>query len=315
MTGTDPDGSIDVGVVVVTYNSASTVGALLSTLVDGLGGVVWRIVFVDNASSDRTVAMIRGSGYEVVELDRNSGYAAAINRGVEQLPKARAVLVLNPDLELTSGCARLLLRTIEADDSVGIASPKMYIPDAAEPLDHTQRRDPSLSRTWGTALLGGRLSRRFAATSEAVADPRCYDMPRDLDWAVGAALLIGRPCIDAVGEWDESFFLYSEETDFCQRARRAGFKIRYVPDAVVWHKGGDGLVNPRLRAMMIVNKVREYHRRHGRMASWCFFAGNFFHELTRGLAGRSASRTAAMALISPRRRPVELNASRTLLPR
>ena len=315
MTGTDPRGSIDVGVVVVTYNSAGTVGALLSTLVDGLVGVEWRIVFVDNASSDGTVATIRGAGYEVIELDRNRGYAAAINRGTEHFPTARAILVLNPDVELTPGCAESLLRTIDTEDSIGVASPKTYIPEKADPLDHTQRREQSLSRIWGTALLGGRLSRRFAATSEAVADPRCYDVPRDVDWAVGAALLINRPCIDAVGEWDESFFLYSEETDFCRRARQAGFKIRYVPDAVVWHKGGEGLVNPRLRAMMIVNKVREYHRRHGQLASWCFFAGALFHELTRGLAGRAASRTAAVAMISPRRRPAELNASQTLLPR
>jgi GT2 family glycosyltransferase len=190
----------------------------------------------------------------------------------------------------------------------------MYLPDVDSTLERSQRRDPSLASTWGTALLGGRVSRRLAL-SEAVADPRCYESTRDVDWAVGAVLLTSRRCLDYVGDWDESFFLYSEETDFCQRARAAGFAVRYTPDAVVRHKGGDGLVDPRLRAMMIVNKVREYRRRHRAVASWFFYAGNLVHELTRAVAGRTASRTAARALLSPARRPPEINASTSLMPR
>jgi N-acetylglucosaminyl-diphospho-decaprenol L-rhamnosyltransferase len=201
------------------------------------------------------------------------------------------------------------------DPRVGIVAPKMYLPDECSTLERSQRRDPSLLRTWGTALLGGPISRRFASLSEAVADPARYERSCDVDWAVGAALLISRACLDAVGQWDESFFLYSEETDFCRRARRAGFRVRFTPDAVVRHEGGDGWINPRLRAMMTVNKVREYRRRHRPPASWCFFAGNLFHELTRGFAGRRASRSAAIALVRPKQRPAELDSATSLMPR
>jgi GT2 family glycosyltransferase len=309
---TTDDDSLDVGVVIVTFNSAGVLDRLLPTLARGLDGVAWRAVVVDNASTDDTVAIARSAGLDVVALDRNVGYAAAINHGARTFPGARSVLVLNPDVELVPGCAAALYRQL-ANERVGIVAPKMFVDE--QTMEPSQRRDPSLLRTWGPALLGGAIADHFSALSESVADPRMYERERDVDWAVGAVLLVGRDCSNAIGEWDESLFLYSEETDYCMRARAAGYAVRYTPDAVVYHPGGDGLVNPRLRAIMTVNRVRVYRRSHGVVASWCFFAGALFHEVTRAAAGRRASRTAALALVSPRRRPAELNAATSLMPR
>jgi N-acetylglucosaminyl-diphospho-decaprenol L-rhamnosyltransferase len=305
---------VDVGVVVVTFNSADVVERLIASLAEGLRGLTWQIVFVDNASTDRTVELIRGLGHEVIALDDNRGYAAGINRGADRVSGADSVLVLNPDLELMPG-AVAAMRSGMADACVGVVAPMTRFDDQQATLDLTQRREPSLSRVWGTALLGGRVSKRFSALSEEVSCPQHYEQFRDVEWAVGAALLISRACLDAAGRWDESFFLYSEETDFCRRARGAGFAVRYTPHALVRHRGGGGASEPRLRAMMIVNKVRDYRRHHGSVAAWCFFAGNLFHEVTRAIAGRGASRTAALALLSPRRRPPELNAARSVMPR
>jgi GT2 family glycosyltransferase len=305
---------IDVGVVVVTHDSAAVIDMLLRSLDDGLSDVSWRVVFVDNASSDDTVAVIRAAGFDVIALDVNVGYAAAINRGSRAFPDARSVLILNPDVELLPGAVAAMVEAL-TDEHVGVVAPKVCRPDAKMTLELSQRHDPSLLRIWGAALLGIPLSQRFAALSIAVVDPCRYAHPCDVDWAVGAALLCRRRCIDVVGEWDESYFLYSEEIDYCRRARDAGFAVRYTPDAVVLHKGGAAALDPRLRAMQMVNKVREYGRRNGAIASWCFYAGTLFHELTRAVAGRAASRTAALALLSPRRRPREINASHSLLPR
>jgi N-acetylglucosaminyl-diphospho-decaprenol L-rhamnosyltransferase len=309
-----PDNGIDVGVVVVTYNSADVIGMLLPTLDDGLRDLDWRVVFVDNASSDDTVAVIRAAGFDIISLDVNRGYAAAINRGTRHFTNARAILILNPDVALTRGSVTAMVNVL-ADDHVGVVAPKMLLPDERLSLEPSQRRDPSLLRTWGGALLSDRISCRFATLSVAVNDPRRYEFACDVDWALGAVLLFSGRCIDVVGSWDESFFLYAEEIDYCRRARNAGFAVRYTPDAVVIHRGGRGGVNPRLRAMMIVNDVREYSRRNGVIASWCFYAGTFLREFSRALAGRAASRAAAVALLSPRRRPPEINASRSLLPR
>ena len=313
---TEPPGDdpIDVGVVVVTFNSAAVIGALLASLPAGLAGVRWQVVVADNDSHDDTAAVVADAGYDVVAVGRNAGYAAAINRGVAALPWTRSVLILNPDVELTPGCAAAMLGVLDRDPHVGVVAPKMFVGDPPTMLEPSQRRDPSLASTWATALLGAQIASRSPALFEAVTDPARYHVPQDVDWAVGAVLLCGRACVDAVGDWDESFFLYSEETDWCQRARQAGFAVRYTPSAIVHHRGGDGLVNPRLRAMMAVNKVREYRRRHRDGAAYLFLAGTWVHEWTRGLAGRAASREAARALVRPRRRPPELGADGALLP-
>lgn len=304
---------LDVGVVVVTYNCSHVLGGLLDSLADGLKGLNWRVVFVDNASSDGSVDAIREAGFDVIVRGSNGGYSAAINDGIAHFPRAASILVLNADVELAPGAVAAMFEVL-SDDRVGVVAPKMLLTSAESTLEFSQRRDPSLLSTWATALLGGRITGRLTRLSEKVSDERLYEAPRDIDWATGAVLLIGRRCIDAVGGWDESFFLYSEETDYCRRARDAGFAVRFTPGATVRHVGGGGVFQPRLRAMMVVNKVREYGRRHGSLASWCFFAGNLVNELTRAAAGRHESRFAALALISPRRRPPELSAP-SLMPR
>ncbi len=150
--------------------------------------------------------------------------------------------------------------------------------------------------------------------SETVADTAHYVEPRDVDWGVGAVLMISRACIDKVGSWDESFFLYSEETDYCQRVRRNELRVRYVPTAVVFHEGGGGVGDSRLRSMMSVNKVRLYGRQHSRPATFAFLAASFLYEGTRAIGGSAAARAAAVALVRPSRRPPELNSCDSFLP-
>jgi GT2 family glycosyltransferase len=270
-------------------------------------------VIVDNASTDGTAAAAREAGVDVIELGTNGGYSAAINHGIKHFRDARSLLILNPDVELTAGSVGTMADVLE-DERVGIVAPKTLIPGDPPRLEPNQRRDPTLLSTWATAILGAHIARRWASSFEAVSDPRSYEVTRDVDWAVGAVLLCSRCCVESVGMWDESFFLYSEEVDYCRRARDAGLVVRYTPNALVYHRGGDGLVNPRLRAMMSVNRVREYARRHSRPAAWCFLAGTLVHEVTRALAGQRAAWTAAVALVSPRRRPAEIHARQSLIP-
>jgi GT2 family glycosyltransferase len=304
---------LDVGVVVVAYNSERVIGGLLETLEFGLAGVDAEVVVVDNKSDDRTVDLARAAVPDVIESPRNDGYAAAINRGIRHFPGARSILVLNADVSLTGGSVAELFAEL-SDPAVGVVAPKMYISTDPLALEPSQRRDPALMSTWATALLGGRLAKRWPATFEAVSDPERYEVRCDVDWAVGAALLISRQCLDLVGPWDESYFLYAEETDYCQRVRDAGLAVRFTPRAVVVHPGGEGLVDSRLRAMMTVNRVRLYRRRHSIVAAWLFLAGTLLHELTRALGGRSQAWRPAAALILPALRPPELGV-KSLMPR
>jgi len=177
------------------------------------------------------------------------------------------------------------------------------------------RREPTVGRALGTAVLGGRLAGRSPRLSETVGDDRAYRRRHDVDWATGAALLVTRACLDAAGPWDESFVLYSEETDFADRARRAGFRVVYEPTAAVVHTGGESMTSPRLRSMLAVNRVRYFRRRHAGLASAAFFAAVLGNEVTRGLLGSRAAWAAAHALVRPSARPAELACADRLVPR
>jgi GT2 family glycosyltransferase len=176
------------------------------------------------------------------------------------------------------------------------------------------RREPTVGRALGVAVMGGRVASHFPRLSETVGDHQSYLGRGDVDWATGACMLVTRECADTTGPWDESFFLYSEETDFAHRARQAGFRIRFEPAAVVTHTGGDGATSPRLRSMMVLNRVRYFRRQHGPIRSALFFCAVLLNELSRGVIGSRAARGAAHALINPRVRPQELACSGRLLP-
>jgi len=304
---------IDIAVIVVTFNSSGHLDRLLASLEAALGDLRARVVFVDNNSTDDTVARLRRHGRaEVLSQPDNRGYAAAINVGLERTHEAPAVLVLNPDLALGAGSIPALLAA-SRERGIGIVVPQMRTPDGA--IFRSLRREPTLGRAVGTALMGGRIAERFPRLSETVGDDRSYLERRDVDWATGAAMLVTRECADATGPWDETFFLYSEETDFAERARNAGFRILYEPTAVVTHTGGDSMTSPRLRSMLVLNRLRYFRRRHGRIRSAVFFTAVLWNELTRGVLGHKAAWTAARALVSPGARPVELACSNRLVPR
>jgi GT2 family glycosyltransferase len=304
---------IDIAVVVVTFNSAAHVDRLLESLDPAVGNLRSRVVFVDNNSSDDTVVRLRRDGRaEVLDQPDNRGFAAAVNIGLAHTCDAAAVLILNPDLALGAGTVPTLLAT-SREPGVGIVVPQMRTPGGT--IFRSLRREPTVGRALGVAVMGGRVASRFPSLSETVEDHGSYLRRGDVDWATGAAMLVTRECAEAAGPWDESFFLYSEETDFAYRARQAGFRIRFEPAAVVTHTGGDGMASPRLRSMITLNRVRYFRRRHGPARSAVFYSSVLLNELSRGATGNRAARAAAHALVNPRARPQELACSDRLLPR
>lgn len=290
----------DVAVVVVTYNSEDLLPGLIESLGPGLDGLRWHLVVADNASADGSAAAARrlAPTATVVETGRNGGYAAGINAGVAAAGDARAVLVLNPDVRLLPGCGRILLDAL-ALPGTGIAVP--HLVDGHGQLIETMRREPTVLRTLGDAFLGARRAGRHRLLGEVVTDPACYRSPAVVDWAEGSTLLISRDCWDRCGPWDESYFLYSEETEFALRARDAGLVTRFVPQAHAVHLEGDSRQSPALWTLVVLNKVRLFRRRHAGPRVAAFWAALLLREGSRAVLGKPTSRSAVRALLSPAR--------------
>lgn len=295
---------LDLTVVVVTHNSRELLPALVESLPAGLRGVgSYQLVIVDNASGDGTADAAARLAPEalVIRRDSNGGYAAGINAGVAAGEPSRAVLVLNPDVRLGAGCACRLLEALE-EPGTGIAVPRLLEGDGS--LQHSLRREPTLLRALTGAAVGGWRAGRLRTLGEVVTDPRAYLVPQTVDWASGAVMALSRACLDRVGLWDESFFLYSEEVEYALRARDRGFLVRYVPDATAVHLGGEGPSSPRLWSLMAVNRVRLFARRHGPVTGAAYWGVVTAGEAVRAAVGRSRSRAAFRALLRGSRRAV-----------
>jgi GT2 family glycosyltransferase len=289
-----------VAVVVVTYNSARLVPDLIASLGPGLEGVDWQLIVADNASADDSVDTVRRLAPDatVVEMGRNAGYAAGINAAVAKAGPFTAVLVLNPDVRLTPGCVRTLLGVLRTEGT-GIAVP--LLEDGDGELIHTMRRAPSVRRVIGDALMGAVRAGRYPALGEMVTDERLYTTERVADWAEGSTVLISAECWNRIAPWDESFFLYSEETDFALRAGDAGLATRFTPAAKAVHLEGDSKVSPALWTLLTLNKVRLYRRRHNALLGAAFWAALLVREGSRAVLGKGPSKLATRALLSPSR--------------
>lgn len=288
----------EVVVVVVTYESAALVADLVASLPVGMGEVPWRLVVVDNASSDGTVERVRAlaPGAVVVEMGRNAGYAAGINAGARHARAGEALLVLNPDVRLAQGCVPALLDALDVP-GVGVAVPRLVDGDGV--LVPSMRREPTLLRAVADTVLGASRAGGIATLGEVVTAPGEYERSQPTDWAEGSTQLISAECWARCGPWDESFFLYSEETDFHLRVRDAGLTTCFVPTALAVHLGGDSTTSPRLWSMLVANRVKLFSGRNGPVRSAAFWVALLLREASRAALGRATSRRAVRTLLSP----------------
>ncbi|GGT37405.1 glycosyltransferase family 2 protein [Nonomuraea spiralis] len=294
-----------VAIVIVTYNSAPVLGGCLASLPEGAKGVrLTAVVVADNASKDDSLTLARQAAdlpVRPLQVGRNAGYAAAINAGIAALDLAEldAVLVLNPDCRLRPGALAVLGAALDRP-AVGIVVPRLVSTEGV--LHHSLRRTPAVRRALAESLVGGRLAGRIGTLGEMITDADRYERPGPADWATGAAMLISAEALTELGPWDESFLLYSEETEYALRAADAGWTLWYEPAAVVEHIGGEAKTSEMLAALLTVNRVRLFRRRRGRIATAGFYLAVLLGEAIRAAAGRRTARASVVALLRPSRR-------------
>ena len=236
---------LTVAVVIVSYKSAElAIESLRSLQAErSAAGLAIRAVVVDNASGDfpRIAGAVArggwGSWVTVVLAPRNGGFAYGNNLGIRhalQGGPADYLYLLNPDTQLRRGAIATLVRFLESEPRIGIAGSSFENEDGSEwPMAF---RFPSLVSELSQALGFGPVTRLLDRW--AVAREMSAAAPQPVDWICGASMMIRTAVLEAIGGLDEGYFLYFEETDFCLRARRAGFPTWYVPESRVMHVGG-----------------------------------------------------------------------------
>jgi len=297
---------VDIAAVIVTYNSETHIVELLDSIPAAMGDLTYSVVVVDNGSSDGTVAVLEARSGSRLVRSTNDGYAAGMNKAVAASPQAGAILILNPDATLDAGSVPTM-RAVLRKPGIGIVAPRVREADGS--LSPTLRRGPTMGRVGGLSFTG------WPAFTERIEDPEEYAIEHEVEWAVGAILLIDRECYDHLGGMDETYFLYSEETDFSLRAKDAGWATVYAPDAGAMHVGGGSGENATTHTMKILNRVRLYRRRAGTVRAMIYYGLTVLVEIRRALLGHDKSWPTVRALLRPSLRPPLLNASDSILPR
>jgi GT2 family glycosyltransferase len=224
------DGGERLSAVVVTYNALPW----LERCLESLRG--HETIVVDHGSEDGTLELVGRRFPEAVVLRReNRGYGAGLNAGLAAA-SGRYVLLLNSDAWAEPGALERLVAFADEHLRAGLVGPRARNPDGSPQV--TVRAFPTLWRLATEYYFIRKLAPRSRALNAFYAGGRDLDRPQPVDWVMGFAMLVRREAVDAVGGFDESFFMFSEETDLCRRLWDAGWEVWYAPEAEFTHVAG-----------------------------------------------------------------------------
>jgi N-acetylglucosaminyl-diphospho-decaprenol L-rhamnosyltransferase len=225
----------DVGIVIVTHNSADEIGACLDAALQ-TGA---EVIVIDNASSDRTLEEIRKRRAAVIANPVNRGFAAAVNQGIRKI-RAEYLLLLNPDAVLKGSIEPL--RAACAAPGAGAAGGKLVGSDNSVQAGFTIRRLPTPLVLAFEVLLINRLWPGNPANWHYRCYDFNYDAPADVEQPAGAFLMVRRQVWDNLGGLDEEFYpIWFEDVDFCRRVLDSGYGVYYEPRSVATHRGGHSI--------------------------------------------------------------------------
>ena len=220
----------DVSVVVVTYNALPWIERCLESV------RAYETIVVDHGSTDGTLELVRERFPEATLVEQeNKGLGAGSNAGM-RLATGDYYLLLNADAWALGDAVERLAAFADEHSRAAVVGPKLLNPDGS--LQRSVRGFPTLWRLATEYFFLRKLAPRTRALNAFYGARFAHDRVREADFLMGACLLVRREAADTVGLFDEDFFMFSEETDWCYRFRAAGWKVWFCPDAEVVHVGG-----------------------------------------------------------------------------
>lgn len=265
-------------IVIVNWNTRDLLAACLRALAEA-GGMPdgTEVIVVDNASTDDSLSYIRAHfpWVRVLENSTNEGFAAATNRGLAAADGGY-LLLLNSDTEVRPGALLAMVNYLEAHAAVGIVGADVRNPDGS-PQPCAGPAPSLLSETVSVLGLDRKIRTLTGLRGET---PNSGDF-RSCDWVLGAALMVRRATYERIGPLDTGYFMYSEEVDWCVRARKCGWGVGTLAGAAVLHHGGGSTrrTSDRMRPALFRSKIRYLGIHEGQRSA------RLFRSIVRIVAG------------------------------
>ncbi len=297
--------AIDLSVLIVSWNVRDLLTACLESIaarpvtcvapdgsLHGTGDLHVETIVVDSASADGTPALVRERfpWVSLIACAENVGFTRGNNLALERA-RGRYLLLLNPDTVVHDDALPALVRHLDAHPDVGMAGPRVLNADGS--TQSTRRRFPTpltafFESTWLQGYAPRRLLDRYYVADQP--DDGIYDV----DWVQGCALMARRAVYEQIGGLDEGYVMFSEELDWCRRARLAGWRVHYVGTACITHYGGQSTAQAETRKHIYFqqSKLRYFRKFHGRAFAFALrlfllvsYAWQLALEATKGLLG------------------------------
>ncbi len=257
----------DLSIIIVSWNVCDLLRDCLRSIEAHRYGLDIETIVVDSHSADDSVDMVRREFPEVVLIacDENVGFPRGNNIGLARAT-GRTLFLLNPDTVVIKDALPVMLRYLDQHPDVGVVGPQLRFGDGS--IQSSRRRFPTVrtgmfESTWFEA----------AAPRTLLDDYYVHDVADDetaeVDWVMGAAMLIRREVYTAVGGMDPDYFMYSEELDWCRRIKTAGWGVVYLPTAHITHFQGKSSEQASTARHINFNraKLRYFRKYHGVIAS------------------------------------------------
>ena len=239
----------ELSIIIVSYNSEKELKSCLDSIFETTDKD-FEVIIIDNNSQDSSVAIIRSFKDAVlIENDENLGFARAVNQGLK-LARGRYCLLLNPDTKVTRGAVRTLLNCTKDQTGFAAIGPRLVNLDGT--VQSSCFNFPSIKNAILEFWLGkkDKFSKYY---------PK-FKKPTEVEAIVGAAMLIPKTALNCVGFFDERYFMYFEDLDWCRRANKMGLKIYYCPKAEFLHvHGASGKEIPQKAHKWLVESSKIYY--------------------------------------------------------
>lgn len=259
---------IDLSVIVVTYKEGLDVLKACFDSVEESEEVKTELIVVDNGASEAVKCLLASYKTAIyLRNEKNLGFAAAVNRGMK-MSKGRYVLLLNPDTSFDSSVLKKMIDHLDIDEEVGIASSLIRYPDGS--LQESIRRFPTLLNQLFILLKFPHLLPQHALLKEYMMRDVDPQKTQDVDSIMGAFMFIRPSLFSEIGMFDERYFIWFEEVDYCKMAHDAGWKIRHYGDVeIVHHKGYTfGQIATLRKQKWMRTSLRKYIKKHNGILAW-----------------------------------------------
>lgn len=237
---------IELSVIIVNYNSHKIIPTCLNSILDNVKNIDYEIIIVDNNSKDDSCKLIEEKFKECILIKNynNIGFARAVNQGF-RMAQGEFLLILNPDVRVLNSSIIKAIKFLKNNPTVGILLPKLLNSNGT--LQYSCRKFYDFKTIIFKRFPLAKFNPINHIISSHLMIDEDHDKPLEVDWGLGACMFIRRAALKGNKVFDERFFLYFEDVDLCFRMKRKGFKIIYLPEAVMIHahmrQSAKGLIN------------------------------------------------------------------------